>query len=320
MATSKTNPFQIQNAKNSISRYIHATPLEKSLALSKQFNSEIYLKLENWQTTGSFKVRGALNKMLSLSEEEKQRGVITASAGNHALGVAYAAKLLGISGKIVVPENASPAKMAALQNYGLELIKSGADYDDSEAIAWDIQKKDKLTFVHAFSDPETIAGQGTIALEILESLPDTKQIVVPVGGGGLISGVAIAAKAINPKIKIIGVQSEASPAMHAALAADKVIETPIFDTIADGLAGRFVAGETLEFVKKYVDDVVLIQESSIVKAIQVIFEAEHFIVEASAAVGIAAMLDNQIKSTQNTVFILTGRNISKLLLQTIFAP
>jgi len=318
MQAMEINLSQIQTAKKRIASYINFTPLEKSLALSKRFNSGIYLKPENWQKTGAFKIRGALNKMLALSDAEKKQGIITASAGNHALGVAYAADLLGIDGKIILPENASPAKIAALENYSLQLVKAGADYDESEAVAWDIQRQENLTFVHAFNDPAIIAGQGTIALETLEELPETETIVVPIGGGGLIAGVAVAAKSIHPKIKIIGVQSEASPAMHAALTAGKVIETPIQETIADGLAGRFVEEQMLQSVQNHVDDVILTSEFSIKKAIKLIFEAEHFIVEGSAAVGIAAMLENKIEQSGKLVFILTGRNMSKMLLQNLF--
>ena len=165
------NLSKISSAHKKIQPHIRKTPLEFSHQLSEQTGSEVYLKLENWQKTGSFKIRGALNKMLSLSSEEKQKGIITASAGNHGLGVAHAAKMLGIYGKIIVPENASHAKIKALQNYELELLKQGRDYDEAEEIAWQIQKREGLTFIHAFSDPEIIAGQGTIGLEILEDLP-----------------------------------------------------------------------------------------------------------------------------------------------------
>lgn len=308
---------RITSAHEKIQPHIRKTPLELSPQLSEKTGSEVYLKLENWQKTGSFKIRGALNKMLSLSSEEKQKGIITASAGNHGLGVAHAAKMLGIQGKIVVPENASLAKIKALQNYALELLKQGRDYDEAEEIAWQIQKREDLTFIHAFSDPEIIAGQGTIALEILEELPETETIIVPIGGGGLIAGIAIAAKSINSKLKVVGVQSEASPAMFNAVQAARCVETPIEETIADGLAGRFVAEFTLELTQKYVDEVVLVSENGIKEAIKLMIENEHMLIEGAAAVGIAALLEKKIKTHGKIVVILTGRNIHSQVLKEI---
>lgn len=308
---------RITSAHEKIQPHIRKTPLELSPQLSEKTGSEVYLKLENWQKTGSFKIRGALNKMLSLSSEEKQKGIITASAGNHGLGVAHAAKMLGIQGKIVVPENASLAKIKALQNYALELLKQGRDYDEAEEIAWQIQKREDLTFIHAFSDPEIIAGQGTIALEILEELPETETIIVPIGGGGLIAGIAIAAKSINSKLKVVGVQSEASPAMFNSVQAARCVETPIEETIADGLAGRFVAEFTLELTQKYVDEVVLVSENGIKEAIKLMIENEHMLIEGAAAVGIAALLEKKIKTHGKIVVILTGRNIHSQVLKEI---
>lgn len=301
------------SAKARLRTYIPSSPLDFSESLSQQFNIPIYLKLENWQKTGSFKVRGALNKLLSLSAEEKSKGVITASAGNHGLGVAYAAKLLDVHGKIVVPENASPAKIKALRLFELELVKNGADYDEAEAYAWELKKREGLTFVHAFSDPDIIAGQGTIGLEIMQQLPDVETIVAPVGGGGLISGVASVVKAANPHIKIIGVQPQASRAMVNALQNGKVVETPIQETIADGLAGRFVTELTLNLTQEFVDDVIVVSESSTEEALKLILEQEHILVEGSAAVGVAALLEKKIPSGKCAI-ILTGRNIDIKLL------
>jgi len=293
------------------------TPLESSTQLSKRFELSIHLKLENWQKTGSFKIRGAFNKILTLSEDEKSRGVITASAGNHGLGVAFACQLLGVTGKVVVPVNASLAKIRALQSFDIELIQRGNDYDEAEAIALGIQKREGLTFVHAFSDPQVIAGQGTVALEILEALPDVQTILVPIGGGGLISGIAIATKSMNRNIKIIGVQSEASPAMYHSLRVGKVVETPIAETVADGLAGRFVTETTLRLVEEFVDDVLLVSEESIHAAIRLILETEHLLIEGSAAVGLAALLENKIKVPGKTAVVLTGRNIDFSLLKSL---
>ena len=317
--TETINLSKISSAHQRIQAHVRKTPLEFSYQLSEQSGSEVYLKLENWQKTGSFKIRGALNKMLSLSSQEKQKGIITASAGNHGLGVAYAAKMLGIRGKIIVPENASLAKIKALQNYELELLKQGRDYDEAEEIAWQIQKREDLTFIHGFSDPEIIAGQGTIGLEILEDLPDANTIVVPIGGGGLIAGIAIAAKSINSKIKVVGVQSEASPAMFNSVQAAGCVETPIEETIADGLAGRFVTELTLELNQKYVDKIVLVSEKGIKQAVKLMIENEHMLIEGSAAVGVAALLEEKVKTPGKTAVILTGRNIHSQVLKEILA-
>jgi threonine dehydratase len=313
------------NARLRIAPHVRQTPMEHSQSLSSKFKREIFLKLENWQKTGSFKIRGALNKLLSLSDAEKRRGVITASAGNHGLGVAYASRLLDVAAKIVVPVNASAAKIEALRNYKVELIHSGNDYDEAEEAAWQIQKNEGLTFVHGFSDSEIIAGQGTIALEILsgtdplrgETLPDVATIVVPIGGGGLISGIALASKLINPQIRMVGVQSEASPAMFNSLRAGQPIETPIDETIADGLAGRFVTALNLEIVQRWVDEVQLVSEDAIKDGMKLILETEHMLLEGSAAVGVAALLEEKISPSTKTVILFTGRNIHSQALKNI---
>ncbi|MFQ5602649.1 MAG: threonine/serine dehydratase [bacterium] len=313
----KTTLLNIVSARNRITEFIQETPLELSLHLSEKYRSRIFLKLENCQLTGSFKLRGAFNKILSLSKSEKEKGIITASAGNHGLGVAYAARKLGIACKIVTPQNASPAKIQTLQGLEVALVQEGNDYDEAEQAAWEIQKREGLSFIHAFSDPQIMAGQGTIALEIIEALPEVGSIVVPIGGGGLIAGVAVAAKALYPKIKVIGVQSEASPAMYNSLQAGKIVETPIAKTVADGLAGRFVTELTLNLTQQNVDEVVLVSESSIKSAMKMMMEKEHFIVEGSAAVGLAALLENKIQASAPVVLIVTGRNIDFNLLKKI---
>jgi len=300
----------IQTASANLRSYTRHTPLEHSQFLSSQFSRSIYLKLENWQTTGSFKIRGALNKLLTLSGAEKSKGVITASAGNHGLGVAHAASLLGIHAQIVVPETASKAKVMALKKYDIELTEQGADYDEAEEAAYEIQQREGLTFVHAFSDPQVIAGQGTVGLEIVSDLPEVETVVVPVGGGGLIAGLACAVKAHNPQTRVIGVQSEASPAMVRALEAGRVVETPIAETLADGLAGRFVSELTLRMAQKYVDDVALVSEPAIREAMRLLFESEHHLVEPSAAVSLAWLLETESLPQGKLVCVLTGRNIA----------
>ncbi len=315
MSSSPLSLDDFHTAEGRIRSYVRKTPLAHNHSLSRRFDFPVYLKLENWQRTGAFKARGAFNKLLALSARQRQEGVLTASAGNHGLGVAHASALLQIPARIVVPENASRAKIRALESFKVELIKSGDDYDAAQQFAENLQNREGGTFVHAFSDLEIIAGQGTIALEIIEELPDVQTILVPIGGGGLISGIAAAAKALNPSVKIIGIQSEASPAMYKSLKAGRVVETPIEETIADGLAGRFVTDLTLNLTKRYVDEVFLVSEESIKRAMKLILETEHMVIEGSAAVGIAALLENKCPLTGNTVCVITGRNIDTALLK-----
>ncbi len=293
-----------------IKKYIRNTPLEECRTLSELSQGQVFLKMEHWQKTGSFKVRGALNRMLALSSQEKSRGVITASAGNHGLGVAFASEFLGIKARIVLPVNAALTKVKMLNHFGVEIIQAGRDYDEAEDVAHQIEKDCQLTFISGFDDPEVISGQGTLALEILNVLPDTDIILVPVGGGGLISGIAITVKERNPNVQIIGVQSEASPAMYRALQVNMAVETPIEETIADGLAGRLVSPSIFSTIQHFVDDVILVEEKDIIRAILFLLQQSHTLVEGAAAVGIAALLSGRINiERKKCVVVLTGRNI-----------
>ena len=310
--------ISIETAHRRIRKYISETPVEFCRTLSHLKRGKIYFKMENWQKTGSFKVRGALNYMLALNDHEKKKGVITASAGNHALGVAYAAELLGIKARVVLPVNASMVKVRKLRYYGCQIIQAGQDYDEAEDMAHQIEQDVDLTFVHAFDDATIIAGQGTIGKEILQQLPETEIVIVPVGGGGLISGIASAIKKEHPGIRIIGVQSVASPAMKAALREGKVVETPIEDTVADGLAGRFVSNLTLELTRTLVDDLVLVEEKDIYKAIRFLIDEARLLVEGAGAVSVAAILTKKIDVVdKNVILLLTGRNISSELVAKI---
>lgn len=301
-------------AAHRIRPHIRKTPLEPAFGLSEKF----FLKLENWQRTGSFKARGAINRLLLLSESERHAGVITASAGNHGLGVALAAELLGVPATIVVPENAAQAKIKALQRYAVTLIRYGQDYDDAEVYARNLSKERGAFFLHAFDDPQVIAGQGTVGWEVLEERPEITTLVVPIGGGGLISGVAVAAKSINPDVFIVGVQPEASPAMVRALDHGAVVETPFEPTIADGLAGRFVSDLTLRLTQAYVDQVVTVSEQSIRDAMRRLICDMHLMVEGSAAVGLAAVLEGAVSLQQGPIaVIVTGRNVSESVLQEV---
>lgn len=301
-----------------IRKYIRNTPLHECRVLSQKYMGQVFLKMENWQNTGSFKIRGALNRMLLLTDQEKSRGVITASAGNHGLGVAYASEMLQIKARIILPVNASPGKVRMFRFFGSEVVQIGRDYDEAEDVAHKIEHDCNITFIHAYDDPRIVAGQGTIGLEILASLPQPDMILVPIGGGGLISGIAVAVKQINPKVQIIGVQSKASPAMYASIKANRILETPIETTIADGLAGRYVSPLTLAMTQKWVDDVVLVEEAEIRSAIWFLMQESHILIEGSAAVGIAAILSNRISvEGKKVVVVLTGRNIDPILIRTI---
>jgi threonine dehydratase len=290
------------------------TPLEPLKTLSKDTGAGIWLKLENLQRTGSFKLRGAANKLLALQERlDSKPHVVTASAGNHGLGVAYAATHLGITATIVVPLEASPAKVKALKSYPVELIQHGAGYEEAEAYARQLERERGLTFVSAYNDLEVIAGQGTLALEVLHELPELTHLLVPTGGGGLLSGVALFAKEVNPAIRVIGVQSEASTALTAALKAGHLVTTPEYPTLADGLAGGLEAGTvTFALAQQYVDEMVLVSEESIAGAIRFMVEELHLIAEGSAVVGLAALLSKRWQPEPGAVVcsLITGRNIA----------
>ena len=310
MTAYSSHNIAAKSAARLINKYIRNTPIEECRSLSDQTNGQVFLKMEHWQKTGSFKIRGALNRLLTLPVKDKSRGVITASAGNHGLGVAYASDLLGIKARIVVPIYAAATKVHMLNQYNVEIIQAGRDYDEAEDAAHQIEKDCQLTFVSGFDDADVISGQGTIALEILSDLLDSDIILVPVGGGGLISGIAITIKERNPGIQVIGVQSEASPALYRAWQLDMVVETAIEETIADGLAGRLVSPLILKTVKKYVDDLIIVKEEDIVKAIIFLLQQNHTLVEGAAAVGVAALLSKKINiENKKCVVVLTGRNI-----------
>jgi threonine dehydratase len=308
-------------AARRIAPYVQRTPLERSAHLSAATGAEVWLKLECFQLTGSFKLRGALNALLSLDEAARQRGVVTASAGNHGLGVARAATLTGLPAVVVVPETASAAKVDLLRQSGCELILHGADYDAAEAHAIDLAATRAATYISAYDHPAVVAGGGTIALEILETLPETDALVVPAGGGGLISGVALAAKALRPAIRVYGAQSTASPALHAALAAGRQVPVPILDSLADGLAGNIAAGSiTVGLARQYVDRVALVDEAAIAAAMRAVLTHEHVLVEGSSAVTAAVLQSGQLDiAGQRVVLVLTGRNVAASVLHTVLS-
>jgi threonine dehydratase len=303
-------------ARRKLSGLITRTPLEYSFLLSQEAGCDVYLKLENWQKTGSFKVRGAINKVSSLTEEEKAKGLVTASAGNHALGVAYAARALGnVPTTLFVPINAPVSKLNRLKEFDCDVVLSGNSYDEAHHAAEDFERLHGATYVHAYDDPLTIAGQGTVGLEVLEDLPEAEAILVPVGGGGLIAGVAVAAKAINPQVRIIGVQPEASPAAYLSLRDGQPYEEyDAAPTIADGLAGGF-GRLPFEIAANLIDEIVLVSEEDIRTAVFTLLELAQLVVEGSGTVGIAALLAGRLNlAGRKVVAILTGANIDASLL------
>ena len=269
---------------------IKKTPLIHSPTFSDLTNSEVYLKAEFRQKTGSFKIRGAYYKIKSLSEEDKKHGVVAASAGNHAQGVAFASSLEKIPCTIVMPKNASPAKVAATRGYGANVILQGINYDESYSKAKEIAEKTGATIIQAFDDPQIIAAQGVVGLEILEDLPDVDEIYLPIGGGGLAAGTVIAIKEKNPNVKVIGVQSKSFPSMYESIKQNTRTMIGGEKTIADGIAVKIPGELTFEIVKNLIDDIVLVDDNEITKAMFLLMERMKFVVEPAGAVGLAYLI------------------------------
>src|SRR3989440_1894274 len=289
---------------------LHHTPLAPSRTLRDITGADIYLKAENMQRSGSFKVRGASYKLSRLSKEEYSRGVIAASAGNHAQGVAIAASQYHISCTIVMPETAPLAKVTATQGYGAEVVLHGFTYDDAYQYCLQLQQETGATFIHAFDDPDIIAGQGTLGLEMLSDLPDADALIVPIGGGGLIAGIAIAARALRPNIKIIGVQAEGAASCRAALDVGELHTLPAIATIADGIAVKRPGTLTFPIIQNLVDDVVMVNDEEIIGAVLLLMERSKMLVEGAGAAGVAAMLSGVVKLEGKRVLVpLTGGNI-----------
>lgn len=297
-------------AREHIRGVVHATSLNLSTTFSNMAGGEIYLKTENLQKTGSFKIRGAYNKIAQLSHEEKQKGVIAASAGNHAQGVAYAATQAGIKATIVMPETAPLSKVLATRNYGANVVLHGHIYDEAYAKAKEIRESSQATYIHAFDDPAVIAGQGTIGLEILEELPDVDVIVVPVGGGGLASGVAFAAKMINPSIKVVGVEASGAACLNTSREAGMLCTLKTANTIADGIAVKCPGKLTFQILEQYLDDVVMVDDEEIASTILLFLERAKQVVEGAGAVSLAALLYHRYPvKGQKAVAVISGGNI-----------
>ena len=295
----------IQEAREALKGVAEVTPIVTSTRLGKN----LFIKSENLQKTGSFKIRGAYNKIRLLSPEEAKRGVIACSAGNHAQGVALSATRLGIRSVICMPEGAPILKVEATRGYGAEVVLVPGIYDDAAREAKRLADEEGFTFAHPFNDPYVIAGQGTIGLEILEQVPDVEQIVVPIGGGGLISGVAAAVKSMRPNVKVIGVQAATVPSMFVSLRSGEITTVRDGATIADGIHVLTPGDLTFRMVKDYVDDIVTVSEDEIAAAIVALLEGPKTVAEGAGATSVAAYLFNRVDTSLNTVALVSGGNV-----------
>ncbi|MCA9827732.1 MAG: threonine ammonia-lyase [Nitrosopumilus sp.] len=310
------NPTYDEVVKADLSRgdEIKKTPLIHSPTFSDLSGSDVYLKAEFRQKTGSFKIRGAYYKIKSLSDDEKKYGVVAASAGNHAQGVAFASSLEKIPCTIVMPKNASPAKVAATRGYGAEVILEGVNYDESSAKAREIALETGATMIHAFDDPQIIAAQGVIGLEILEDLPDVDEVYVPIGGGGLAAGTLIAIKEKNPKIRVIGVQSRSFPSMYESVKKGSITASGGGRTIADGISVKIPGQLTFAIIKELIDDIVLVDDIEITKAMFLLMERMKFVVEPAGAVSLAYLISKKPSPGKKVIAILAGGNVDMYLL------
>lgn len=301
----------IQRAEKTIKEFVFETPCDYSRSCSKFAGADIFLKLENNQRTGSFKIRGATNKIISLSENEKIKGVIACSAGNHAQGVALSANLNGVKSVIVMPETAPLTKVEATKNYGAEVVLKGQSFDEAKEHALYLAQKKSYVFVHPYEDEKVIAGQGTVGLEIHRQIKDLDLIIIPIGGGGLIAGVATALKTLNPKIKVIGVQAAAADSMYQLFKNKKIIDQKANGaTIADGIAIKAPSLKMYEhFISKYVDDIVTVTESEISEAIVFLLERAKSVAEGAGAAALAAVISGKIKLEKKNCVLVCGGNI-----------
>ena len=305
---------EVQKANSMRGNDIKKTPLIHSPIFSELTNSEIYLKAEFRQKTGSFKIRGAYYKIKSLSDEEKKLGVVAASAGNHAQGVAFASSLEKIPCTIVMPKNASPAKVSATRGYGANVILEGTNYDESSSKAKQIAQETGATMIHAFDDPQIIAAQGVVGLEILDELPDVDEIYLPIGGGGLAAGVLIAIKEKNPNIKVVGVQSRSFPSMYESLKQGSITASGGQRTIADGVSVKVPGQLTFAIIKELIDDIVLVDDTEITKAMFLLMERMKFVVEPAGAISLAYLISKKPAPGKKVVALLAGGNVDMYLL------
>jgi len=320
MSTPDVTLHDVYKARQIIAPLVLRTPLIHSPQLTELVGSSVYLKTENLQQTGSFKIRGASNKMLNLTEEESARGVITISSGNHGRAVSYIAKRLGIHAVICMSSRVPSNKVEAIKSLGAEVVIHGDSYEEAEIHALQLQEERGLTMIASFDDPLVIAGQGTIGLEVLEDLPEVDTIIAPLSGGSLMSGIALTMKSASSTIRTIGVSMDRAPVMYHSLRAGKPIKMEEEDTIADALVGNIGLNNkyTFRMVQQYVDDVVLVSDEEIAEAMRFALKAHHLVVEGGGAVGIAALLHRRVSRVgRNVVVVLSGSNVSLPLLLTL---
>ena len=309
----------VRDARERVADAARHTPLERSRTFSELSGADVHLKLENFQRTGAFKIRGAMNRIATLSQSEREAGVVTASAGNHAQGVALAADRAGVDATVVMPKFAPVSKVKATRGYGASVRLEGVDYDEAQAYAHELERQEDRTYVHAFDDPVVMAGQGTLGLEIVDDCPDLDTVVVPIGGGGLISGVAVAVKAQLPDARVVGVQAEGAASAAKSLSAGEVREIDSVDTIADGIATRSIGEQTLEVMEAYVDEVVTVDDREIALALTLLLERSKTLVEGAGAVALAAVLSEAFAydDDETVVAALCGGNIDLNRLGTV---
>ena len=309
----------IVNAQKTQDDVIRKTPLVFSDTFSQLTGSKVYLKNEFEQKTGSFKLRGAYYKIKNLTEDEKNKGVVAASAGNHAQGIALASAMEKINCTIVMPKNASPAKIAATKGYGANVVLEGKNYDESWTKAQEIAKASGAEIIHAFDDPQIIAAQGVIGLEIMEQLPDVDEIYVPIGGGGLAAGILMAIKTKNPNVKVIGVQSKSFPSMKNSIDSGKLQTVDGGFTVADGISVKTPGKQTFEIIKNMIDEIALIDDEEIIKAMFLLMERSKAVVEPAGAAGLAYLISKKPSPGKKVVPILCGGNVDMYLLGQIVA-
>jgi threonine dehydratase len=310
----------ILRARRIVSRYLPRTPLLPSLSLSKLLGCQLYLKFENHQPIGAFKVRGGLNLVASLATGERTRGVITASTGNHGQSIAYAARTFGVRAVIVMPEESNPDKVESMSDLGAEIVFFGQDFEDARLKAEQVARDHHMHYVHPANEPLLIAGVGTYGLEIVEDLPEVQTIIVPIGAGSGICGTSIVAKAIHPQIRIIGVQAEKAPSVYLSWREQRMVDTPSCDTFAEGLATRTAFELPLRIMRELVDDIVLVSEDELKHAIVLLLEKAHTIAEgAGAASTAAAMKLKDSLQGQTVACVLSGGNLPLSTLQRIIA-
>jgi threonine dehydratase len=301
----------IERAAADLRAHLSPTPLQHSRAFTDKARCHVYLKIESIQPIRAFKVRGALNKLIRLPEAQRAAGVITASAGNHGMGVAYAAAVFKVPATVYVPESANPFKVEAIQRLGARVVPAGPNYSGAYTEALSAQRDSGATFVHAYDDPDVVAGQGTIAAELLADLEDFDTVLVPIGGGGLIGGIALYLKASKPGVKVIGVEPSGADAMHRSLQAGRIVTLEQVNTIADGLAASAPGKLTFELAQRYVDEVILVEEAEMLRAIRLLFEWEHLLAEPAGAAALAALLYHyRPVPNERVVVILSGGNVT----------